>query len=207
MDFAGKRADPALRGRLECELRTLGAQSLYERLIEKDPRAAGIVHPNNTKRVVRALERLEGGVEADGIRAFEAAGKAATEQFDPVILRAAMDRAALYALIEARVDAFLENGLESEVIGLLRAGVPPDGIALQGIGYREIVSCLNGEYDRNEAIRLIKRNTRHLAKRQETWFKRYENVHIIDLSDAGQAVAKATDILRRELRGQTGKIT
>ena len=92
-----------------------------------------------------------------------------------------MDRAALYERIDRRVDLMMEQGLLEEVTKLYKMGIPGDSTAMQGIGYKQIYGHLEGKYSLDEAVRLIKRDTRHFAKRQLTWFRREKGVHWVDL--------------------------
>ncbi|GHU62855.1 tRNA dimethylallyltransferase [Clostridia bacterium] len=183
LDFSGGTGDPALRERLKKEAEDGGAIELYKKLEETDPQAAARIHPNNVKRVVRALERASGSLEKEGIRRFEHSFEG-TVGYEPRILRLTMERALLYDRIDHRVDDFLANGLVSEVAGLLAAGIPRGGTAIQGIGYKEIVTFLDGDIDYNEAVSRIKQNSRRYAKRQETWFKRYTQAEIIEVESS-----------------------
>ena len=96
-----------------------------------------------------------------------------------------MDRARLYERIDRRVDIMMERGLVDEVAGLRAMGIQRDSTSMQGIGYKQIYGYLDGEYDLEEAVRLIKRDTRHFAKRQLTWFKREKDVIWTDLDRFG----------------------
>jgi tRNA dimethylallyltransferase len=155
---------------------------LYRTLVRKDPLAAWSIHPNNTKRVLRALERLNTEKEQGGVRSFEASF-IPTTQFSPILLRLTMDRETLCRRINERVDGFLAAGLAEEVQSLLDAGVGRNTTAMQGIGYKEIAACLAGERTMAEAVEQIKRNTRRFAKRQETWFRRYPGVRVVEVAD------------------------
>lgn len=178
LDFSGGGPGQTLRECLNSEAEEKGAAYMHEKLAEKDPEAASRIHPNNVKRVVRALERGYGDTESGGIRDFEAT-YTGQRRYKSRIIRLTADREALYRQIEKRVDVFFQNGLAAEVRGLLDRGVPKNSTAMQGIGYKEVVSMLEGEYDEPEAIRLVKQNTRRYAKRQETWFKRYGDAEIL----------------------------
>jgi tRNA dimethylallyltransferase len=178
LDFSGGAGDPALRESLLREAEEGGAEILFKKLEKIDPQAAERIHPNNLKRVVRAIERASGTLENEGIREF---GQSFAEpvSYETRVLRLTMERARLYERIERRTDAFMANGLVDEVADLLAAGIPPKGTAMQGIGYTETVTYLSGDIDYNEAVSRIKRNSRHYAKRQETWFKRYKQAEVI----------------------------
>jgi tRNA dimethylallyltransferase len=180
MDFAGEDTAserPDIARRLAEPARE-SPQDLYRMLVRKDPLAAWLIHPNNTKRVLRALERLNTDKEQGGIRSFEASF-VPTTKFVPVLLRLTMDREALCRRINERVDGFLAAGLAEEVKFLLDAGVGRNTTAMQGIGYKEIAACLAGERAMEEAVEQIKRNTRRFAKRQETWFRRYTGAQVV----------------------------
>ncbi|MDR0852754.1 MAG: tRNA (adenosine(37)-N6)-dimethylallyltransferase MiaA [Clostridiales Family XIII bacterium] len=187
MDFSGEEEEKSRGAEMTGEavnyeeiLEQEGALALFELLERRDPLVAQKEHPNNTKRVIRLLRRLDGGVEQGGIRDFSESF-IPTEQFEPVIYRLTMDRPILYKKIEDRVDLFIEKGLVSEVQGLLSGGLSREAISLLGIGYKELLGFLDGEYDLDYSIYLIKRNTRRYAKRQETWFKRYTEAKIIEM--------------------------
>ena len=181
MDFSGEGADIDYRNELFLLAEKHGNEYIYDILKSMDPASAEHVHPNNLKRVVRMIERVKGTVEEGGVRDFTESFMP-TMQFVPLIIRLTMDREPLYQRIELRADEFVANGLVEEVRGLLDSGVKTDAISLLGIGYKEIVASINGEYDLDEAIYLIKRNSRRFGKRQDTWFKRIENAHIIDMT-------------------------
>ncbi|MDR3071956.1 MAG: tRNA (adenosine(37)-N6)-dimethylallyltransferase MiaA [Clostridiales Family XIII bacterium] len=182
MDFSGAGEDTALREKYESIAAAFGKEHLHALLREKDSEAAESVHPNNTKRVIRALERVENLREDDGFREFGRAWNR-SELLNPVILYLLRDREELYRRIEARVDVFLTMGLEAEVRALLDSGLSRANIAMLGIGYKELTGFFEGAYDFEEAVRLIKRNSRRFAKRQMTWFGRYEDAHRINLSE------------------------
>ena len=179
MDFSGIMRDDSLRQQLENEAEKLGPERLYMKLLEKDPAAASRVHPNNVKRVIRALERVYGEIESGGLREFENT-LSAPKGWNARIIRLTADREELYTRINKRAEGFFEKGLIGEVRALLENGVPRESAAMQGIGYKEVVALLEGLYGENEALRLVKQNTRHYAKRQETWFKRYTDAEIIN---------------------------
>jgi len=180
LDFSGRDRDRELREKLNLEAEEKGSGYLFSKLLEADPDAAAYVHPNNVKRVIRALERAYGDIESDGLRSFDNTF-AAPKRYDARIIRLTAGRDELYRRIERRAEAFFEKGLVREVEGLLRSGVPPDSTAMQGIGYKEVAGMLAGEYEEAEALRLVKQNTRRYAKRQETWFKRYADAELLML--------------------------
>ena len=178
LDFSGVTGDPELRASLVKEANEGGVQSLFMKLDEIDPEAAKRIHPNNVKKVIRAIERASGTLENHGIREFDKSFETGVN-YDTMMIRLTMERERLYERIDKRVDEFLANGLVEEVRELIDGGIPLNGTAIQGIGYKEIVKHFNGDIDYNEAVELIKQNSRRYAKRQETWFKRYEQAEVI----------------------------
>lgn len=171
-----------------------GIAILHDRLKAVDPDAAARLHPNNTRRVIRALEVYE--TTGIPMSAQTAEWEAESEQ-DWLIFALTWPREVLYARIEARVDEMIVSGLEAEVAGLLQSGVPENTQAMQAIGYKEIVGMLREEYARDEAIALIKRNTRRYAKRQLTWLRRDARVRWVDVSTYTGARAMQDDLIRQ----------
>ncbi len=181
MDFGEAEADPALRQQLEREAAEFGPEYIHNKLKEADPVAAERIHPNNVKKVIRALE---GALSGSPIKEFSAVQTRCAD-FDAVLIGLTRDRAELYDRINLRVDILVKQGLFEEVQGLLERGLTESDISMKGIGYKEIISYYNGEYSREEAIDLIKKNTRHLAKRQLTWFRRYDDMKWLNISEFG----------------------
>ena len=178
MDFSNASQDQELRLQLEKEAEELGAEVLHKKLSELDFEAASRIHPNNVKKVIRAIE---GALSGDKIKDFKECNTRC-DDFDSVLIGLTRDREELYDRINKRVDILVEQGLFEEVKGLLDKGLTESDISMKGIGYKEIIGYFDGKYTEEEAIDLIKKNTRHLAKRQITWFKRYEDLHWIDIS-------------------------
>lgn len=179
MDFSAPPKNDDYRRSLFEEAKELGAMSVHNKLKQVDPDAAERIHPNNVKKVIRALEAAESG---DKVKDF-AKDPVKTKDYECILIGLARDREELYDRINKRVDGLMEQGLVDEVKGLMEIGLTYEDISMKGIGYKEIINYLNGEYPVEEAVRLIKRNTRHLAKRQMTWFKRYENIKWFNISD------------------------
>ena len=146
-----------------------------------DPVKASKIHPNNLKKVIRALE---GASMGKGIADFRDLNKR-TEDYDVLLIGLTRDRAELYDRINKRVDIMVEQGLFEEVRDLLEMGLQEEDISMKGIGYKEIIAYFDGVYPKEEAIGKIKQNTRHLAKRQLTWFRRYEDMHWVNISELG----------------------
>ncbi|MDP2688853.1 MAG: tRNA (adenosine(37)-N6)-dimethylallyltransferase MiaA [Deltaproteobacteria bacterium] len=171
--FKGPPADPGLRAELSREAETHGSERLYERLKAVDPAGASNIHPNNLVRVIRALEVYALSKrpisEFHGEHAFSEKGGAA---FETLKIGLAPDRTELYERIDGRVEMMMEDGLPEETKKLLQAGYSSSLKPMGGLGYKEMTGHIAGEYGLEEAVRLLKRNTRHYAKRQMTWFKK-----------------------------------
>ncbi len=178
IDFDENEKEDAYRKELEAYAREHGAESLHEKLALVDPASAETIHPNNVKRVIRALEF------------YEQTGKRISEHNETQRQRESPyafayfvltdDRAHLYERIDRRVDQMIEEGLVKEVQALKDKGYTKQLVSMQGLGYKEILDYLDGNYTLEEAIYTIKRDTRHFAKRQLTWFKRERDVIWID---------------------------
>jgi tRNA dimethylallyltransferase len=185
-----------LRDQLADEVREFGNERVHERLREIDPVSAERIHPNNVKRVIRAIEIYEfSGVPASVLFDGDARrprGYPAARWFGLT-----MNRDALYERIDRRVDNMIAAGLIEEVAGVLEKGVSPDLPSMHGLGYKEIAAYLRGEYGEQEAISLLKLNTRRFAKRQYTWFKADARVRWIDLSVS--TAKKVSGIIKGEL--------
>lgn len=171
MDFGKSDANQELREELNKELEENGPTYMYEKLVSLDKEAAERIHPNNTKRVIRAIEVAMSGEKMNDFSKDLRYNK----KYRPIIIVLNRDRQALYDRINLRVDIMLKNGLIEEVKGLLDRGYTKDMISMQGIGYKEIIKYFDGEYTLDEAIEIIKRDSRRYAKRQLTWFRRYED--------------------------------
>lgn len=178
IDFTENESLPAYRRELEALAADRGSDSLYQRLVTVDPAAAEAIHPHNHKRIIRALEyhRLTGGL-ISGHNQTER-GKRSPYNFAYFVLND--ERAVIYANIEKRVDQMLAGGLVEEVIKLKNSGCTREMVSMQGLGYKEILTYLDGECSLEEAVTRLKRDTRHLAKRQLTWFRREREVIWID---------------------------
>ncbi|MBP5467569.1 MAG: tRNA (adenosine(37)-N6)-dimethylallyltransferase MiaA, partial [Clostridia bacterium] len=147
-----------------------GKYAVFDILQSVDRETAEKLHPNDLKRVVRALEIFESGTKKSDLNDEK------TPVYDYAAYCMDYDRDELYARIDKRVDKMLENGLVAEVEGLINAGITIKNQSMQGIGYKEIYSYLNGDCTLSEAIAAIKLNTKHYAKRQITYFKRLQGL-------------------------------
>lgn len=184
----GEQVQNPVRDRWNAYADEHGAQALWDRLHDTDPESAAVIHPNNTRRVVRAFELLaEGSSYAEQKRNLAHIEQAIPACFiglsvDPELLKARIDR---------RVDSMVENGLVDEVKRLLDAGFRDGVTAPQAIGYKEIVAALDGAITLDEAIDQIKLATRRYAKRQRTWFRKDNRIVWVD-ANSGDAEAIAT---------------
>lgn len=178
IDFTQMECDSSYREQLAEIAQTQGPQVLYGMLQKRDPVSAASIHPNNVKRVIRALEfQRESG---STISAHNLQQRQKEPAYDALYYVLTMDRERLYERINSRVDFMMEQGLVREVEALRGKGLTSSDVSMQGIGYKQILASMEGQYDLAEAVRLIKRDTRHFAKRQLTWFRRERNVHWID---------------------------
>ncbi len=169
IDFNDQAQDNKVRLRLEKEALSLGAEAMHERLRRIDPESAEAIPSGNVKRVIRALEFYE--LTGEKISVHNAKQKEKPSPYNFACFVLTDERSKLYAAIDKRVDQMMEEGLVEEVKALMQKGVKRTDTSMQGLGYREIYDYLSGDTDLAEAVRLIKRNTRHFAKRQLTWFR------------------------------------
>ncbi len=174
IDFTDNDGDMEYRHQLEELANEQGAEVLHAMLREVDPPSAEAIHANNVKRVIRALEFYKKTGQRISDHNEEERQKESPYNFAYYVLN--MDRATLYNRIDLRVDKMLEAGLEEEVKNLKAMGCTRDMVSMQGLGYKEILDYLNGELSLEEAVYVLKRDTRHFAKRQLTWFKREKEV-------------------------------
>lgn len=167
--FRGPAASVEIRERLAREAREDGVERLHRRLGAVDPAAAARIGHNDLYRIIRALEVYE--LTGEPISTHQTRHAFSAHDYDCLAVAIAPPREHLYAAIDQRFDAMLQGGLVAEVRALLDSGYAPDRPPLQSIGYRHIVSHLRGELSMTEAVRLAKRDSRRLAKRQLTWFR------------------------------------
>jgi len=192
MDFSNAPQDDRFRQQLEKEAEEFGPEYIHNKLREADPVAAERIHPNNVKKVIRALE---GAVSGNSIGDFKNCQEKCKD-YDTILIGLTRNRAELYDRINMRVDIMVEEGIFEEVEGLLKMGLAEADISMKGIGYKEIIGYFDGQYSREDAIELIKKNSRHLAKRQLTWFRRYEDMTWFDINDYSSDEAAIEDIIR-----------
>lgn len=198
IDFSREEADKAYRKELEEISREKGAPCLYEMLKTKDPRAAEEIHPNNVKRIIRALEYYhESGGEKISEHNKKEREKSSPYNFAYFVLND--EREKIYQSIEERVDVMLSQGLIEEVKKLKEMGCKKGMVSMQGLGYKEILSYLDGEISLDEAVYILKRDTRHFAKRQLTWFGREKDVIWMEKSSFGYNEKKILDFMLKTL--------
>lgn len=199
--FEEKGRDEALRARLFQEAEEAGVQALYDRLTKLDPQAAKEIHPNNVKRVIRALEYIELCGEPFSQQAQRS--KSAQSPYAYVMLCLGFrNRETLYRRIDLRVDRMMEQGLLEEAQRFYQRCQQAERIptASQAIGYKELFPYFRGEVSLEEAVESIKRESRNYAKRQITWFKREEQVeflHVDDFSGMDELAEECVRLLRK----------
>ncbi len=185
IDFTENGEDKSFRHELEEQAKTPeGASRLHERLKEVDPVSAEMIHANNTKRVIRALEFFE----ETGTRISEHNEQQRQKKSPYCFCYFVLDdeRSLLYERIDARVDEMMKQGLVQEVEKLRAQGCDRSMVSMQGLGYKEILDYLDGQCSLERAVYLIKRDTRHFAKRQITWFKREKDVTWLRRQELGK---------------------
>ncbi|MCR4589480.1 MAG: tRNA (adenosine(37)-N6)-dimethylallyltransferase MiaA [Lachnospiraceae bacterium] len=179
-DFSDGASDPEYRSSLEEEAKD-PANDLYERLKSTDPEAAEAIPPGNVKRVIRALEYFH--VTGQKISVHNREEREKESPYDLRFYVLNMPREQLYQRINLRVDKMVEEGLFEETEALIRMGVEPGMTSMQGLGYRQAYLYLTGKYSKEEAIDAIKKETRHFAKRQLTWFRKEREAVFVDKSE------------------------
>ncbi|UUZ94584.1 tRNA (adenosine(37)-N6)-dimethylallyltransferase MiaA [Paenibacillus sp. P25] len=178
--FGEGGADDHYREELRQFAEAYGPEALHERLREVDPETAERLHPNDQRRIIRALEifHVTGERLSDRLKVQKR-----LTPYELCIVGLTMDRGLLYKRIEDRIDQMIGQGLVEEVQGLLEKGYTTDLISMQGLGYKEIAAYLLGQGTLEEAVELLKKNTRHFAKRQLSWFRRMKDIEWVDMSD------------------------
>lgn len=191
-------------GRVRRELEDLAGKNgpayLHHLLAQADPESAWSIHPNNVKRVIRALEYYRQTGEKISLHNETERGKESPYQLFYYVLNT--DRETLYKRIDSRVDQMLEKGLVKEVQALKARGCTRELVSMQGLGYKEILDYLDGKTTLQEAVYILKRDTRHFAKRQLTWFRRERDVRWLNLpqfdNDTGKVLSHILQEWRKE---------
>ncbi len=199
IDFTEEESDTAYRKELEEFARTHGAKALYEKLQQVDPLSAEIIHENNEKRVIRALEYFY--LTGEPISKHNEIQKQRISPYNFRYFVLTMNREKLYQRIKKRGDLMLEQGLVDEVRDLQNKGHVRSEVAMQGLGYKEILDYLSGDITLEEAIYRIKRDTRHFAKRQLTWFRRERDVIWMDYDTVDMSQERMLENILQEVRG------
>ena len=195
IDFSEESAPGDYRAKLEA----MDAGTLYGLLKKTDPESAALIHQNNKKRVIRALEYYHNTGEPISVHNKEQRQNKPPYNYAYFVLN--RERAEIYKRTDRRVDLMIEAGLEAEVRGLLEGGLSENALSMQGIGYKEMVPYIKGEISLDEAVNLIKLDTRHFAKRQITWFKREKEavwINYEDYPDLCLMLDKMLDILKEK---------
>ncbi len=187
--FGNTPADSGVREKYEKIEREMGREYLHDLLVGCDPESASKLHPNDVKRVIRALE------------IYELTGRKKSEQRDKTeprfpFIAVAFDypREELYGRIDRRVDGMFSRGLVEEVKGLLKSGIAETALCMQGIGYKEIVDSLKNDDLQCTMCDIIKKNTRNYAKRQLTFFKKYQNLHWLTPKSIAEAAEETVKL-------------
>lgn len=196
IDFTQAKQDNSYREQLEQIVREEGKEALYKILLELDEESAKIIHQNNIKKIIRAIEFYYQTGNKISQHNKEQKTKDSPYNFQYFVLN--KDREELYKGIEERVDIMIQEGLIAEVKSLHDKGYNSNLVSMQGLGYKEILAYLNGEYSLDEAIYILKRDTRHFAKRQLTWFKREADANWINKADFDKD-SRIIDYMLKEL--------
>lgn len=198
IDFTESNEDTSYRKELEQLANEKGAEYIHQMLRAVDPESADQIHMNNVKRVIRALEFYK--QTGQKISEHNEKEKAKQSPYDFCYFVLTDDRQVLYDRIDSRIDQMLEEGLVEEVEALRQKGYTKDMVSMQGLGYKEILSYLEGEISLEEAIYMLKRDTRHFAKRQLTWFRRESDVIWIDKKDYDREEDKILEAMLQKIK-------
>jgi tRNA dimethylallyltransferase len=203
----GPAADWVLRRKLEAEALDQGIGSLYRELSRVDPPSAQRLHPHDQVKIIRALEvyRLSGRPLSDAIH-NHAFGES---PFSSLVIGLTRERESLYRRVDARVDEQLAKGLLEETRRLLTKGYDRQLGSMKGLGYRQMAGYLAGEYSYEEAVRLLKRDTRHFAKRQLTWFRKEPGLIWLRIEERDtfeDVTARIVELVRRFLADPAGAV-
>ena len=201
IDFTENDEDTEYRKELEQLATDKGAEALHDMLRKVDPKSAEAIHANNVKRVIRALEfhKQTGGK----ISEHNEQERAKSSPYDFCYFVLNDERERLYDRINLRIDQMLEDGLIEEVKSLKGQGYTKDMVSMQGLGYKEILDYLNGNCTLEEAVYILKRDTRHFAKRQLTWFRRERDVIWISKNDYQYDEDKILNVMLEHIKERT----
>ncbi len=177
--FPGPGSDIKIREKLEIDAEESGISSLYDRLCKVDPVASSRIHPNDKRRIIRALEIYE--ATGRPISSLQEEGKKKEPEYDTVMIGLNRPRKELYRRIQERVEEIFQHGFVDEVKGLLEKGYRENLISMEALGYREVIKFLNGEITLDLAKRKVKQNTCHYARRQLIWFRKDKRITWFDI--------------------------
>lgn len=203
VDFSTEEKDNAYREKLQKIADEQGVHVLHDMLLAADPAAADKIHAHNVKRVIRALEYHE--QTGRKISEHNAAESEKESPFDYLYFVINNNRDVLYERIEKRIDQMMEDGLLEEVRKLRQMGCTRDMVSMKGLGYKEMLAYLDGEITLEEAVSILKRDTRHFAKRQITWFKREKDVIWMNYPDFDNSRERMQDAMLGKIGEHYGK--
>lgn len=198
IDFTESEENTEYRRALEKLAAEEGAERLHEMLLEVDPASAEAIHANNIKRTIRALEFFH--LTGKRISEHNERERRKPSAYNSCYFVLNDDRDKLYARIEQRVDEMLAAGLVDEVKALRDMGCGRDMVSMQGLGYKELLAWLDGECTYEQAVEILKRDTRHFAKRQLTWFRREQEVIWVNKKEFGYNEEKILEFMLAELK-------
>ncbi|MBN2853696.1 MAG: tRNA (adenosine(37)-N6)-dimethylallyltransferase MiaA [Clostridia bacterium] len=181
LEFKEQNDNQFIREKYEHLLNEKGKEYLHHLLLEKDPDAGRSIHANNVKRVIRTLEILE--TEKQSLEQYKKNAKKENDKYDYILFVLNPEREAVYKKIEKRIDLMLNHGLIQEVKEIFNHTKNKQATSLQAIGYKEVIWYLKGYITLTEMVRLLKRNSRRYAKRQYTWFRKYQQAYVIDIDN------------------------
>ena len=189
--FSGSKQDPGIRGALEAEIQTGGLSALYRRLEHLDPKATTWIHPHDRQRIIRALEVYE--LTGKPMSAWQEEHSFRESAFETLKVGLKRDRAELYELINRRCERMIQEGLLEEVRGLVAKGYGLDLKPMQSVGYRHMGLVLQNKLTLEEALTLMQQDTRHLAKRQMTWFRQDREIQWFHPDTQRQRITEAVE--------------
>lgn len=181
LDFSQAVSNWELRDNLFMKAKQYGNEWIYNELKKIDIESANRIHINDTKRIIRALEIFH--ETGKPMSHFYKDFRKENHKYNIVFIGLTMDRKLLYERINNRIDLMIQKGLIEEVKSLLHMGYSENLVSMQGLGYKEIIQFLNGKCSLDEAVEILKRDSRRFAKRQLTWFRREKNINWIDVHD------------------------
>lgn len=202
IDFTKHPGDEVIRRELEQQAKEKGPDFLHKLLCTVDAESAEEIHPNNVKRVIRAIEYYR--QTGEPISAHNRREREKDSPYEVLYYVLNTDRSLLYERIDRRVDRMISSGLTEEVQALKKSGCTREMVSMQGLGYKELLDYLDGACTLQEAVCRLKQNTRHFAKRQITWFKRERDVRWLNLPDCGDNVTQIVDKIVQEANEKFG---